>query len=68
MQRKLLGIMNVDLNATGQQLVIYCAFVKYLSGGWDYNEAVHQLFVDSRKLMIHLQERSYILIKFSIHM
>jgi len=30
MQRKLLGIINVDFNATGQILIIYSAFVKYL--------------------------------------
>ena len=29
MQRKLLGIINVDFYATGQELIIYCAFVKY---------------------------------------
>jgi len=30
MQRKLLGIINVDFDATGQLLIIYSAFVKYL--------------------------------------
>jgi len=30
MQRKLLGIINVDFNATGQLLIIYSAFVKYM--------------------------------------
>ena len=30
MQRKLLGIINVAFDATGQLLIIYCAFVKYL--------------------------------------
>jgi len=30
MQRKLLGIINVDFDATGQLLIIYPAFVKYL--------------------------------------
>jgi hypothetical protein len=30
MQRKLLGITSVDLDATDQLLIIYCAFVKYL--------------------------------------
>ena len=29
---------------------------------------MHQLFVDSRKFMIHLGGSSYILIEFSIHM
>jgi len=30
-QRKLLGITNVDFDATGQLMIIYAAFVKYLS-------------------------------------
>jgi len=30
MERKLLGIINVDFNATGQLLIIYCAFGKFL--------------------------------------
>ena len=30
MQRKLLGIINVDFDTTGQLLITYSAFVKYL--------------------------------------
>jgi hypothetical protein len=30
MQRKLIGTMKVDFNATGQLLIIYSAFAKYL--------------------------------------
>jgi len=30
MQRKLLGIISVEFDATGQLLIIYSAFVKYL--------------------------------------
>jgi len=30
MQTKLLGIMNVDFDATCQLLIIYSAFIKYL--------------------------------------
>ena len=30
MQRKLLGITSVDFDATGQIMIIYSAFVKYL--------------------------------------
>jgi len=30
MQRKLLGIINMDFDATGQLLIIYFAFGKYL--------------------------------------
>jgi len=38
-----LGIINVDFDATGQLLIIYCAFIKY------YTEAVYQLFIDFKK-------------------
>jgi len=48
MQRKLLGIFNVDLNATGHLLIIYSAFVKYLRKK-GIHEAVHQLFIDFKK-------------------
>jgi len=30
MQRKLLGVINVDFDATGQFLITYSAFAKYL--------------------------------------
>jgi len=30
MQRKLLVIINVDFDATGQLLIVYSAFIKYL--------------------------------------
>ena len=49
MQRKLLGIINVEFNATGQLLIIYSAFVKYLRKKWEYNEAMHQLCIDFKK-------------------
>ena len=49
MQRKLLGIINVDFEETGQLLTIYSAFVKYLRKKWQHIEAVHQLFIDFKK-------------------
>jgi hypothetical protein len=39
----------VDLDITGQLLIIYSAFVKILKKKWEYNEAVHQLFIDLKK-------------------
>jgi len=48
MQRKLLGIINGDFDATGQLLIIYFAFVKYLKK-WEYNEAEPQVFTDFKK-------------------
>ena len=38
----------MDFDATGQLLIIYCAFVKCFGGG-GYNEAVNQLFIDFKK-------------------
>jgi hypothetical protein len=29
MQKKLLGVITVDFDATGQQLIICCALIKY---------------------------------------
>jgi len=49
MQSKLLEIINVDFDATGQLLIIYSASVKYLKKKREYNEAVHQLFIDFKK-------------------
>jgi hypothetical protein len=50
MQRKLLGSISVDLDVTGRLLIIYSAFVKFLEKKkWEYNEAVHQLFIDFKK-------------------
>jgi hypothetical protein len=48
MQRKLLGIINVDFEAISQLLIIYSAFVKYLKK-LEYNETVHQLYIDFKK-------------------
>jgi hypothetical protein len=39
MQMKLLGIISVDFDVTGQLLIIYSAFIRYLRKKWEYNEA-----------------------------
>ena len=39
----------MDFDTTGQLLIIYSAFVKYLKK-WEYNEAVHRLFIDFKKV------------------
>jgi hypothetical protein len=46
MQRKLLEIISVDFDATGQLLIIYPAFIKYLKKKWKCKEAMHKLFID----------------------
>jgi len=49
MRRKLSGIITVDFDAIGRLLIIYSAFAKYLRKKWEYNEEVHQLFIDFKK-------------------
>ena len=39
----------MDSYATGQLLIIYSAFVKFFKKKWEYNEAVHQLFINFKK-------------------
>jgi hypothetical protein len=39
----------VDSNAIGQLRIIYSVFVKKKKKKWEYNEAVHQLFIDLKK-------------------
>ena len=43
--QKILGIMKLDFDATGQLLIIYSKFVRYLKKIWGYNEAGHHLFI-----------------------
>ena len=38
----------MDFDTTGQLLIIYSAFVKYLKK-WEYNEAVSQFFIVFKK-------------------
>jgi hypothetical protein len=49
MQRILLGFINTDFDATEELLAIYSEFIKYLKKK-EYNEAVHQLFIDLKKV------------------
>jgi hypothetical protein len=45
MQKKLLGIVSVDFDATGQLVIIYYAFVKYLRK----NGNTMKLYIDLKK-------------------
>ena len=69
-QRKLLGIINVDFNTTDPLLIVYSAFVKYLRKKWEYNEAVHQLFIDFKNACVSVMGAIFynILIEFGIPM
>jgi hypothetical protein len=68
MKRKLLGIISVGFDVTGQLLIIYSAFVKILKKKWEYNEMVHQLFVDFKKTYdsVRREVLYHILIEFGI--
>jgi hypothetical protein len=43
---KLLGITSAGFNVTDQLLIRFSAFVRYWKKKWEYNETVHQLFID----------------------
>ena len=45
MQRKLLGIINVDFDTKGHTFCI----CQILDTKWEYNEAVHRLFIDFKE-------------------
>jgi hypothetical protein len=49
MQRKLLRFIRVHFNETGQLLILYFAFIKYLRKKCHYNEAAHELFIYFKK-------------------
>jgi len=48
MQRKLLGIINVDSDNMSTTDHIFC-ICQILEKKWEHNEAVHQLFIDFKK-------------------
>ena len=50
MQKKLLGIIDVDFDATDQLLIIYSAFVKYLRKNWSTIRQCFSYLQTSRKL------------------
>jgi len=50
MQRKLLGLINMDFDATGQLLIIHIFFNRQiLEKKWEYSVAVYQLIIDFKK-------------------
>jgi len=64
MHRKLLGMMNVDFNATGQLLIIYSAFIKYLrKNGNTTKQCISSLYGSVRREVLY-----NILIEFCIPM
>jgi len=67
---KLLGIINVDFDATDQLLITYSSFVKYLRKKWESNKAVQELFIDFMKACDSVGKKVLynILIEFGIPM
>jgi hypothetical protein len=59
------SIIAVYFDAAGQLLVMYSAFIKYLKK-WEYNEALHQLFIDFKRALIKLRWRSCTLLPLSL--
>ena len=70
MQRKLLGIINLDFDATGQLLIIYSVFVTYFRKKWEYSETVHKLLIDLTTAYDSVRKEVLynILTEFGIHM
>ena len=60
----------MEFDATGQLLIIYSAFVKYLTKKWEYKEAVYQLLIDFKKAYdaVRREVLYNILIEFGIPM
>ena len=58
----------MEFDATVQLLNMYSALVKYLRKKWEYNEAVHQLFIDFKKAYDSVRREALynILIEFGI--
>jgi hypothetical protein len=46
---KLLGIISVGFDVANQLLIRFSAFFTYWRKKWEYNETVHQLFIDFKK-------------------
>ena len=66
MRRKLLGIINVDSDATGRLLIIYSAFVKYCRKNGNTMKQCISSLETLRKLMIQLGRRSCIIFSLSL--
>jgi hypothetical protein len=65
---KLLGIISVGFDVTDQLLIRYFAFIKYCGKKWEYNETVHQLYIDLKKTydLVRREVLYSILIEFGV--
>jgi hypothetical protein len=67
---KLLGTISVGFDETDQLLIRFSAFVRYWGEKSDYNEAVHQFFIDFKKAYDSVRKEVLysILIEFGVPM
>jgi hypothetical protein len=67
---KLLGIVIAGFDVTDQLLIRFSAFVRYWRKKWEYNETVHQTFIDFKKAYDSVKREALynILIEFSVPM
>jgi hypothetical protein len=67
---KLLEIISVGFDVTDQLLSTFSAFVIYWRKKWEYNEIVHQLFIDFQKAYDSMRREVLynILIEFGVPM
>ena len=49
---EIIGDINVDFDATGQLLITYSAFGKFLRRKWRCNESVYQLIIDLKRAYV----------------
>jgi hypothetical protein len=52
---KLLGTISVDFDETDQLLIRPSAFARHWRKKWEYNETVHQIFVDFKKAYVSVR-------------
>jgi hypothetical protein len=67
---KLLGVISVDFDVTDQLLIRYFTFIRYCRKKLEYNETVHQLFIDLKKAydLVRRQVLYSIFIEFGVPM
>jgi hypothetical protein len=67
---KLLGNINVGFDIIDQLLIRFSAFIRYWRKKWEYNETVHQLFIDFKKAYDSVRKEILynILIEFGVPM
>jgi hypothetical protein len=50
---EIIGDIKVDFEETGQLLITYSAFIKFLRKKWECNEPVYQLILDLTRAYVY---------------